>query len=285
MNKQFRSGVIAGLVLMAGASGSWAAEARATTGQEAAGVDAPVSRLDLEADPESATRDGWQGAVGLGVAVMPDYPGAEDYRVRPLPLLEVSRGRFFAGTLRGIGVDLSPVKSLRFGPRLGFRPGRDQDDSSRLAGMGDIDNGATLGVFFEGRFAPEWLAFADVRAGVGNDDAKGVAMTMGAAWDKKFGSRDRLRVAASIDFADADHMQTWFGVSPAQSVASGLPVYSAGAGARDTAIGAVWTHSFDRHWFTVVTARVSVLLEDAQDSPLVEEEFQFVQGAMLGYRF
>ena len=43
--------------------------------------------------------------------------GADEYRWRALPLIDIQRGRYFLGTLRGLGVDLSSSPNFAFGPR------------------------------------------------------------------------------------------------------------------------------------------------------------------------
>src|SRR3546814_18002906 len=35
--------------------------------------------------------------LGAGVAAVPDFEGADDYRILPVPVLDVQMGRFFAG--------------------------------------------------------------------------------------------------------------------------------------------------------------------------------------------
>ena len=58
--------------------------------------------------------------LGAGVGIVPKYPGAEDYRLRAVPVLGVSYGRFFAGgdagaEGAGLGVNLVRDPNWRLG--------------------------------------------------------------------------------------------------------------------------------------------------------------------------
>lgn len=73
---------------------------------------------DVEAMVQSAAEPRWgsEFSIGLGVACLPRYEGADERRLRALPLVNYRNGRFFAGALNGIGYHFSPVRDLEFGP-------------------------------------------------------------------------------------------------------------------------------------------------------------------------
>lgn len=43
--------------------------------------------------------------LGAGVAVTPTYQGSDDYRVLPLPTIDIKKGWFFANLRNGIGIE------------------------------------------------------------------------------------------------------------------------------------------------------------------------------------
>ena len=101
--------------------------------------------------------------LGAGVGFVPRYPGAEDYRLRGLPMIGVSYGRFFAGGEAGgegagIGFNLLRDPNWRLGIALdlGFDRARRESDHPSLQGLGDIDR-ATRAVLFGG-YTWRWLS-------------------------------------------------------------------------------------------------------------------------------
>jgi hypothetical protein len=68
-------------------------------------------------------------SLGLAVARLPEYEGSDRFETRALPLISYRSGRFFAGTLSGVGYNLSNTPAVEFGPVLSYRFGRDESDS------------------------------------------------------------------------------------------------------------------------------------------------------------
>ena len=251
-----------------------------------AGTLATISLLVLSGAPALAADSGAERSftsLGLAAAYVPRYEGADEYRWRALPLIDIQRGRYFLGTLRGLGVDLSSSPNFAFGPRLGYRFGRDEGDSSRLRGLGDIDAGLEAGVFFRLRL-DSWFIRGDVAQGIG-DAADGLEVQLGGGRRMKFGPADDVVVEATLSFADSDYNNTFYGVTAAQAAASGLSRYEAGAGLRHYGLGANWTHRFAGGWFSSLGVRVRQLGGDVADSPIVDNETQVSMFAGLGYRF
>ena len=243
-------------------------------------ADAPVAGNGLRSD---SIGDRSSTSLGLGVAYTPEYEGASDHRWRGLPILNVRRGRFFIGTTQGLGVDLSQSANVEFGPRVTYRGGRDEDDADRLRGLGDIDGGLELGAFVRVKLG-DWFVRGDLRTGVG-DTPDGLVADFGGGRSLRFGKSDSLILDASVGWADGEYNDTYFGVTRAQSIASGLPQYEAGAGIKRYGVGATWTHSFDGGWYSNLGVRVNRLTGDAADSPIVERESQVSGFAGIGYRF
>ncbi len=236
-----------------------------------------------QAQPQDDARAGPSWTVGIAAAHMPRFEGADSSRTRALPLLSYRNGRFFAGTLGGVGYDLSTVDGLSFGPLLSYRFGRDDSDAQRLRGLGDIDAGLDLGGYLRWNLRP-FFVHANLRQGV-TGDGKGLQARVGAGLSLALTPADRLVFDASVDWADADVMQTTFGVTAAQSAASGLAAYQAGAGIRRMGLGATWTHSFTPQWFTTVGAGLVRLGGAAADSPITQDRNGGVFSVGVGYRF
>ncbi len=233
--------------------------------------------------PDDQASTGSQFTIGVGAAYVPRYEGADDYKARALPLISYRSGRFFAGALGGIGYDFSTVPDLQFGPVVSYRFGRDESDSDRLRGLGDIDSGADVGAFVRWNIRP-FFVHATVRQGVGGD-VTGTQLRLGAGYGLAIGPSDRVVLDASVDWADREVMQAYFGVTGAQSARSGLRAYNADSGIRRYGVGALWTHSFTPQWFSTVGVAAYRLGSEAADSPITVDRNAGLVSFGVGYRF
>lgn len=221
--------------------------------------------------------------VGAGIAYTPRYEGSDEYKGRALPMASYRNGRFFAGTMGGIGYNVSPIKDLEFGPLLSYRFGRDESDADRLRGLGDVDGGAEVGAYARWNLRPFFL-HATVKQGV-SGDVTGQSFKLGAGYATSMGAADRLVFDASLDWSDREIMRAYYGVSAAQSVRSGLPAYGADAGIRRYSIGAMWTHTFSPQWFSTLGVSAYRLGDEAASSPITVDRTSGAVSAGVGYRF
>lgn len=247
-------------------------------GATALGLAAPASAQPMAGDASAS-----QLTLGLGAVYAPSYEGSDEHKTRALPLINYRSGRFFAGTLGGIGYNLSSRPEFEFGPLLSYRFGRDESDAVRLRGLGDIDPSADLGVFVRWNLRPAFL-HATVKQGLGGQ-AKGAHVRFGAGYRMVLSPSDLLLLDASAEWADKRVMQAFFGVDPIQATRSGLPAYAAGAGIRRYGLGAMWTRGFTPQWFSSVGLGVYRLGQQAADSPITVDRQAMAVSAGISYRF
>jgi len=237
---------------------------------------APTAPAAAAAAPDSLT-------LGLAVARLPEYEGSDQFETRALPVISYRSGRFFAGTLTGVGYNLSNLPSVEFGPLLTYRFGRDESDSPRLNGMGDIDAGVDLGAYVRWNAHPFSLG-ARLEQGVGGN-VTGTSLRLDAAYLLPIDQRNALRLDAAVDWADTEIMQGFFGVSAAQSLRSGLPGYAASSGIRRYGVAATWAHNITPQWSSTVRLGVYRLGSEAAGSPLTLKRSAALVSAGLSYRF
>ncbi len=265
------SAVLQGLSIALLAAGAWAvstsAQAQATT---MPGIDAGV------ASPYSLT-------VGVAVARLPTYDGSDRYETRALPVIAYRSGRFFAGTLSGVGYNLSNTPNLEFGPVVTYRVGRDESDDARLRGLGNIDAGADVGAFVRWNAQPLSLS-ATLEQGVGGN-VTGTTLRLNAAYALSINRSNALRFDALLDWADTEVMQGFYGISAPQAARSGLPVYAASSGIRRYGVGAVWAYNITPQWVSTVRLGVYRLGSEAANSPLALRRNVGLVSAGLSYRF
>ena len=89
----------------------------------------------------------------------------------------------------------------------------------------------------------------------------------------------------SFTFADRLHMQTLFGISPDQSLASGYPDYLAHGGADSAGFGFSATRFLGKHWLLHLDLAADRLLGSAALSPITQRTGQDAGVLAVAYRW
>ncbi len=234
---------------------------------------------------------GGEGQYGLqagGIAVVkPKYEGSKDYEVVGAPIVGPAGGDG-NGVVQFKGVDdlrfrLLDHAGFEAGPLVGYRFDREEDDADRLNGLGDVDGGVVAGGFVAYRMGV-LKPFLSYHHQVTGDDTGGIARL---GLEARLPMFERFKVIATggVTWADDDYMQSYFGVTAAQNIASGLAVFDAEAGVKDVFLGVSADVPIAERWSLKLSGRYTHLLGDAADSPIVETESQWQGGIGLTYRF
>jgi outer membrane scaffolding protein for murein synthesis (MipA/OmpV family) len=125
-----------------------------------------------------------------------------------------------------------------------------------------------------------WYTTSDLRA-----DGHGAKLDFEGGYEARPFSSDRIRTGAKLSWADAEYMQTFFGVNAVQSTSSGLPVYGAGSGIKDYGLNVNWRHAFSKRWFSNAGLQARRLSASANASPLVTSPMETSASVLVGYRF
>ncbi|EYC52904.1 hypothetical protein AZ34_12415 [Hylemonella gracilis str. Niagara R] len=229
------------------------------------------------------------GQIGLAVLSTPRYMGAENNRLRVLPYLSYrwANGWFIDG-LNGLGHAWTLEPGRRVGLHLGVSPDREESDDSALRGMGDVDREAELGAFAHQRLGT-WLggglsARTHLRYGAGEDHRGGQA-ELGLGWGRRLAQRSLMNLGLSVAWANQNYMQTYFGVTPAQSVSSHYAEYQADGGLRDLRLSLGFIQLFSPTTTGLLMVGQTWWQGEATDSPLVQERRNTMLIAALTYRF
>lgn len=227
---------------------------------------------------------GWGVTLGAGLAVGPRYPGSSSKRARLAPLLSIEYDdRLFVGPL-GIGLAAFRCNGFRAGPVLGFERGRSQSDGPRLAGLGDISSSVTAGLF-AGYARGAFAVYATARQAV-TSTGNGLSGLLQLNVRHVFvAARTVVAAGPDLEFGNNDFQRTWFGVSPAQSISSGLREYTPAAGIDRIGFHAQLTYRASSHILWRAFARIADLTGNAAQSPIVERRAQVVIGAGVAYHF
>ncbi|MDR5814234.1 MipA/OmpV family protein [Caballeronia sp. LZ033] len=88
-----------------------------------------------------------------------------------------------------------------------------------------------------------------------------------------------------LTWAIGEYTRTFFGITPQESAASGVPRYDTGAGLRDVHFNVSATGTLSRHWSANIAAVAVRLEHDAAGSPVTERRLDLNGTASLLYRF
>lgn len=256
---------------------------------EAADADAYSAGEPMAPGSDGERPSGWRGkfhdwdvVVGAGAIYGPKFEGSKDFKVMPVPFISAT---FFNDYVHlgpgGVSVDLYKVENFKVSARGGIEFGRDEDDSSHLEGLGDIDDAGVVGAAISYELGPIELS-AGIDKIIGGSD--GLTGKFGAEYSH-FAGRFIFSAGASTTWADGKYMRSYFGVTPLQSARSGLDEFDAGAGFKRVDLSASVTYMASEHWFIRGQAELGILTGDARKSPVSQKDIQPSMMMFVGYKF
>jgi outer membrane scaffolding protein for murein synthesis (MipA/OmpV family) len=238
-------------------------------------------------------RDAWDVTIGAGVGYDPDYEGAKSHSFEPVPYFDITwydadgRDRTFLNVDDGLGIYVISTPSFRLGPLVTWREGRRERWSSDLRGLGDASSSFQAGAIVE--YQPHDCCYLflkgrhDINADYGTFVDIGGEVTAPLAPQHWF-----INVRATATWASRSGTQPMFGITPAQSLASGLAPYSPSSGMHDAQVTPSLIYDFDGHWSIAGRVKYERLLDQAADSPLIKSRGsadQFSTELILNYHF
>lgn len=229
--------------------------------------------------------------VGAGVATLPEYEGSDEHRRRALPVIaghyRSGIGKFsLGGTGLGFGLAWTPVENELFeaGLLTGFSREREENDSARLRGMGDIDMTPEFGAFGTYKIGALQLRVAGMSA-IGSKGHGGAHVDTSLSRRFVLSDKISLRTHANVTWASDDYMQNMFGVTEEQASRSAHATYQAESGVKSTGAGVAMSYSIDGNWGLLGTYAYSRLMGDAANSPIVQQRNQHSASVGVTYRW
>lgn len=227
-------------------------------------------------------------SVGGGAQFIPDYPGSGELRLAPLFTGGVRReGEPIPGRAPddGFGFSLTGRGGrVEIGPMLAFQAERDQDDVG--AAVGDVDFAFEPGVFVNVNFSDALRLRGEVRRGF--DGHEGWIADIGIDTFIRPNDRTVVSFGPRVRLADAEYMQTYYGITPGVAAATGIPAFTPDGGVRALGVVGGITHEFTRNFGIYGYAGYDRLIGDAEESPIVQRfgsENQFSAGIALFFNF
>jgi MipA family protein len=243
----------------------------------------------------------WNVNVGAMAFTYPRYPGSDEYRVVPFPLVNASyHERVYLGpSSTGVGFALGayPIQSshVRLAVEVGGQDSRPASRADALAGMEDRDAVATAGASLSYRSG----AFEGIVAvSQGVNDGAGLIQTTRVVYSRPLG-KVVLVAAAGAALANGRQMRREFGITDSEAARrqalidagdAGLEpddgrAYRPDGGLRHLGAGITLVYPVSFRWSLVGLAGMEWLGDEAAESPLVQRREQFAGGLGVGYRF
>ena len=229
----------------------------------------------------SAVAEGGKGFVGLGVISKPDYEGSDENKTLVAPFgkyvwasgrhvnLGGSGGSESAGRVSLNLITRDTSESLTFGPLLQYRLKRDDDvDNRQVKRMKEVDAATELGAFVGFRTGPlsaELSFSADV-----SDEHDGYVVYLKGDYELMKSAKFLLSMGVDSSWADSNYMETYFGVDAKNVGTSGLTFYKPDSGFKDIGLNLTGVYFFNKTWGIAANTSYTRMLNDAEDSPLVE---------------
>jgi outer membrane scaffolding protein for murein synthesis (MipA/OmpV family) len=226
--------------------------------------------------------------VAVGVGAYPDYIGSDDYSIGAIPLARYQYWGRRDITLVGntLNVNLLDAAGWRLGPSGMLRFGRSDVKDDVVERAHEIDPSVDLGAFV----GYTWVG-DDPRKFVGTNawvladvtDSHG-GWTAGA---NLFGAYPVFKALTLVGggaatYGSGSYMNTYFGLTPADTQASGLRTYQAEGGIRDVRAWLVALVHLSPRWTLGAGLIYSWLADEAGRSPIVSDRgsrHQWVGGA------
>lgn len=263
-----------------------------------AAVSAPAAAQDIPAGGDSIT-------IGGGIATVPTYEGSDSNRIVPLI---AARGTVsgYAFSTRGAKAYLDLIRNrpgpgidLQAGPVIGLdlnRTGSVDDPQVKALGKkkAALEVGGYLGIGRTGVITSDYDKLSVSVAYV--HDVSGIhdsyVLTPEVDYGTPLSRRTYVGVSASASYAGRGYARTYFGVSPAGSAASGLPVFDAGKGWKNWSLSAFAVQSLSgdlTHGLALVGGvSYSRLINDFAASPVTSiagSRSQWYGAVGLAYTF
>lgn len=263
-----------------------------------------VAAGPAEAEPAGTVYDGDWLSVGIGGGYGPSYDGSDDYVFYPAPLLQGRLGGigiqprpaglaldFIPDSGDGVGLALGPVARVRTN-----RARQIKDPVVEAAGELDtaIEVGANAGLSFpKVLHGYDSLSFGvdalwDVSGAHG-----GMTLTPSVTYFTPLSRGIAASLSLSAERGNGDYMRYYYSVTPAQSLASGLPQFTADSGWSKAGATVLLGIDFDGDLTNGGLAGVLVgghsrMLGDAKDSPYTSlrgSTGQWFGAVGIGYTF
>jgi outer membrane scaffolding protein for murein synthesis (MipA/OmpV family) len=232
-----------------------------------------------------------ESLLGAGVRSRPAYDGSDSQVLEVIPILRYFGQAWFVRTTQDIlegGLRTEIANEVHAGAQLAYEPGRQTSESSFLERhrVPFVDRGASVGAQVEydhllGPMPINVLARARQDADLSRGAQVDLRLSAGVFQEGPVGAG----LFTQATWASAKSVNSFYGIAPQESLATGLPAYDAGSGWLFVSYGLLASVDLSRKWTVVASAELQRLRGDAARSPLIERTSNDYASVALAYRF
>jgi outer membrane scaffolding protein for murein synthesis (MipA/OmpV family) len=254
------------------------------------------------AQPRPPAPKAWVLTIGIAPVVAPAWQGSQDTALSIFPDLRLNyKDSVFLSLPDGLGWNAVNRNGWKLGPLAKIRFGRQESNggspfliaggSEALRGFGDVNLAGEFGGFAQKSFASGKLRLrAELRQGVGGHDGL-IADTNLIYSNRSTDMKWLYSAGVRATWADSSFTNVYFGVSPEQALAAGLPASRTGSGLVSAGISASLTRPlgrFGKDGAVTLFTSADRLGDVVADSALIRERGdrnQVAVGLSYAYRF
>jgi len=225
--------------------------------------------------------------VGAGAQFRPKFIGADKSTLAPLFHVNFARGTkqfSFGAPDDSPSIALVSKSGCSIGPAASLEGRRKASDVG--APVGSVPRTFEAGAFAQYLADDSFRVRAELLKGINGHE--GLVGSVGADKIWRNGDRYVFSIGPRILFSDARFERAYFGVTPAASLASGLPTYHPSGGVYGVAAASGLSYQLGGPWGVFGYARYERLVGDAAKSPMIRDfgsRNQFSGGVGLNYTF
>jgi outer membrane scaffolding protein for murein synthesis (MipA/OmpV family) len=257
----------------------------------AGAAESEAALVPLPSVPDFTRGGGWGVALGAGIEYEAAYNGSDEYEVEFEPAVAVQWRRdnqmlFFEGFELGWRGRFADLWLLQAGLEIdeGLEP--DDSDDGALDGLPERDS-HVVGVLEARRgIGGDWRNWIAVRVLGGESDAGllGV-LSVGHVFGDGRPDGTGTEIFAFVTFADSTYINNDFGVSEADSAASGLAPIDLDGGFRSASVNLIHRRNLGQRLQLVAAAGYELYSSDIADSPIARDDFEYDLELSLLWRF
>lgn len=229
-----------------------------------------------------------RGSIGLGVSYGPSFLGSHDSESGVIPIIDLEIGRYGFVNQRGVGLHNSSTLgggTLKYGVGLGYDfDERLTKDNAVLAGLDGIEAGAVATLFADYETG-RWSFDLELQKGLSDEGHEGTLVKVSGTYGAQISQRVRVSATPYVKWADEAWMDSYFTVTPAQSLTSGYTAFEAGSGFAQGGITLTASYALRPKTIVFTSLDMSTLMGDAKDSSLSFEDTQTSLSTGVMFRF
>jgi outer membrane protein len=255
-----------------------------------AGLLAPVASIAQQAQTSTtstapAPAPDWTVTVGAEAQWEPSYPGANFMRLRPFPAFDIEyKNRFFAKEDMLFGVYFINNANWSAGLALQYDvTERETSDDTRLRGLQNVPATPRAKAFLT--YTQSAFTFSTSAAQDIAGNREGLVVETKATVTLPVGKKLYLTAGPGVTWTNGTYQQTFFGVTPSQSAASGLPVYDAHSGAATGYVTVEADYLITKSLIATVEMKFARLYGNSALSPITRRVQQNTDTLALTYTF